>query len=334
MLKQGKAVAVYIFQEDLTLEEQKQLLVDLERSVDKYALEQSLEIAQAFYQVAKKQKPRNRWQQISRALDFAKEHQCRVVFAQIKQYHGQSELGEILLKFFTKNKTIHLACLDQKFLSEKNICEIVKHFLQRRRKHGDLIKKGLLKSTSKSGNPKASTVIAQVNRPKILCSVSYALIFDPIIASFEEKKMPQRKIVDQLNIQGLCAPEGGKWVLSQFQKVLERVRLNRLAFALGEKIQNLLKTTSFDVIAHSLSTTSSHLLTKGKSWNLDLVKAVYERYETLCELELLNEHFEQYKDLLEKNNWERLSHSQVCEIIEKETQTKKLLSSQFSQKKA
>lgn len=333
MLKQGKAVAVYIFQEEISLEDQKQLLKEYEQSVENYAQKESLEVAQSFYQVAKRQKPRNRWQQIVQALEFAKTNSCSIIFAQIKQYHGQSELGEILLNFFTKNKNLSLVCLDQKFLSEKNICEIVKHFLQRRRKHGDLIKKGLLKSNSKSGNPKASTVIAQVNRPKILCSVSYALIFDPIIASFEAKKMPQRKIVEQLNLNNFCAPEGGKWVLSQFQKVLERVRLNRLALALGEKIQTLSKTTSFDIIAHSLTTTSSHLLTKGKSWSTDLVKAVSDRYEILCELQDLNESFVQYKELLEKNNWERLSHSQVCEILENES--KKIQSQRhISQKKA
>ena len=36
-------------------------------------------------------------------------------------------------------------------------------------------------------------------------------------------------MVKYLNDEGFTAPEGGRWVLSQLQKVLERVKLNELA---------------------------------------------------------------------------------------------------------
>lgn len=317
MSEQRKSVVIYIFQEDLTLEEQKSCISEQYAHVKSFLSQHgNTEVDEQYYQVAKKQKNRNRWSDVGKAFVYAQEHKCDVIFANIAQYHGQSELGEMFLKFFSKNKGLKLHCIDQKFINENNICEIVKHFLQRRRKHGELIKQGLEKSGAKSGNPRASTVIAKVNRPKILCSVTYALVFEPVVSYFESKKLPQRKIIEHLNGQGLCAPEGGKWVLSQFQKVLERVRVNRLAFAVGPNIEQMLQATSFDIIAQSLASQYSHLLSKNKVWNLDLVKTVHMRYLALKEILQLNKMFEKHKQLLEENSWERLSHSQICELLQ------------------
>ena len=313
---QRKSVVIHIFQEELTLEQQKTLLHSQTQAVSKF-VEQNpqTEIATQFYQVAKKQKTRNRWTEVLKALNYSVENSCDIIFTNIQQYHGQTELGEMLLKFFSKNKSPKLSCIDQKFINENNISEIVKHFLQRRKKHGELIKQGLIKSGAKSGNPKASTVIARVNKPKILCSIAYALVFDPVVSYFEEKKLPQRKIVEELNRQGYCAPEGGKWVLSQFQKVLDRVRVNRLAFAVGSNIEQMLETTSYEVIAESLASQYSHLLLKNKYWTVELVKSVHNRTLMLKSLLKLNQEFAKHKQLFIDNNWERLSHSQTCELI-------------------
>lgn len=313
---QRKAIVVFIYQEHMGLEQQRAYINDQEAKVRKFlSLNPHWEILDYYYQVSKKQKMRNRWVEVKKALHNAVENNADIIFSNIEQYHSQVDLGSQLLAVFSKHRAMKLHCLDQKFINEKNICEIVKHFLQRRQKHGALIKEGLVRSGAKSGNPNAAQVIAKVNRPKILCSISYSLMFEPVISFYEAKGLPQRKIVDQLNEQGLCAPEGGHWVLSQFQKVLERVRLNRLAFETGAQIKQMREHVTFETISQSYEKKFAHLLPKGKKWTPDLVEKVYERHGLIQDLIEFNNMFSKYKFVLEEQNWLRLSHSQTCELI-------------------
>lgn len=318
MSMKRKSIVITICQEELTLEAQNEFFLNQEKIIAAFfEKREDLDLHKTFFQLAKKQKNRNRWVQVIEALQYAENYQCDVVFSSISQHHSQIELGEILIKFFEKNKKLKLYCIDQAFISENNICEIIGHFLQRRRKHGQLIKEGLQKTHLKSGNPQASQVIAKVNKPKILCSVVYALFFEPILSLFEAQNLAQRKIVLKLNEEGFCAPEGGKWVLSQYQKVLERVRINRMAFAVGRNIEQMLVTTSYDIIAHSLAAQYPLLLHGNKTWTPSLVKTVLERYQMLQEIEVLNERLTPLKSVLLQNQWTRLSAGQIAELIEK-----------------
>ena len=56
---------------------------------------------------------------------------------------------------------------------------------------------------------------------------------------------------------------------------------------------------------------------KGKVLTVDLVKTLAERYQMLLEIRAYNKFFEQHRAVLEEHNWQRLSHSQVCEVLEK-----------------
>jgi hypothetical protein len=97
-----------------------------------------------------------------------------------------------------------------------------------RKLHGQLIREGLKMTSAKSGNPNAAEVISKVNKPKIDVAIVFADLLQPIIADYKRKGYSQRQMVKTLNEEGFTAPEGGKWVLSQLQKVLDRVRLNEV----------------------------------------------------------------------------------------------------------
>ena len=90
---------------------------------------------------------------------------------------------------------------------------------------------------SRLGNPNAAREIAKVNRIKVENAVLFALIMHPLIAQMLKEGLSQRKMVDRLNELGFTAPEGGKWVLSQFQKVLDRVKANELAMKVSDDLE-------------------------------------------------------------------------------------------------
>ena len=130
-----KSIVITICQEEFTLEAQKEFFLNQEKIIAAFfEKREDLELHKTFFQLAKKQKNRNRWVQVIEALQYAENYQCDVIFSSINQHHSQIDLGEILIKFFEKNKKLKLFCIDQAFINENNICEIIGHFLQRRRK--------------------------------------------------------------------------------------------------------------------------------------------------------------------------------------------------------
>ena len=96
-------------------------------------------------------------------------------------------------------------------------------------------------------------------------------------------------MVKTLNEEGFTAPEGGKWVLSQLQKVLDRVRLNEVAIENRAIILDLTKKgMSEKEIADELNARSI-ISIKRSLWDEAQVKKLVARHEQLKEIEMINE---------------------------------------------
>ncbi len=261
-----------------------QLLQQKER-LSKFLFEHSqIQLVADYYETVKTQKNKNKWPKMQEALLLAQKNNYEIIIPEIKQNHGHTLLSNILINTYKNESAPLITFLDQPFINKSNLLQIIEHLIEKRKKHGSLIKEGLTRSTSKSGNPKASEIIHRVNRPKILFSILFSLIIEPIVNFMEQKNYSQRKMVAFLNQNGFSAPEGGIWVLSQFQKVYDRVKLNKIAFAVQHRVKN--KNIN-QALIDDLNISAAFLLPKNKSWSTELIQSVLERLNDVQELALL-----------------------------------------------
>lgn len=261
-----------------------QLLQQKER-LSKFLFENTqIQLMADYYETVKTQKNKNKWLKLQDALILAQKNNYEIIIPEIKQNHGHPILSKILLNVYKNQSSPLITFLDQPFINKDNLCQIIEHLIEKRKKHGSLIKEGLNRSSSKSGNPKASEIIHRVNRPKVLFSILFSLIIEPVVNFMEQKNYSQRKMVAFLNQNGFVAPEGGVWVLSQFQKVYDRVKLNKIALAVQHRIKN--KNINQSLI-DDLNISAAFLLAKNKSWSIELIQSVQERLNDIQELALI-----------------------------------------------
>ena len=84
-------------------------------------------------------------------------------------------------------------------------------------------------------------------------------------------------MVEALNDEGFLAPEGGEWVLSQLQKVLERIELNEIALSLAESFAEFeSKTYTLEQMVKSLRAMNARSLGH-EVWDENMVQATQER---------------------------------------------------------
>jgi len=278
-----------------------------------------IQLIQDFYQLVKKQKNKNKWGQIKEALALCSHHGYDLIIPELKHYYAHPLFADMLKSTYDeKNNLSSLYCLDQPFINAQNIGSMIDHLRKRRQKHGELIKQGLTRTELKSGNPKAAEIIHRVNRPKVLFSILFSILIEPIVDAMEEKKLAQRKMVDFLNMNDFFAPEGGRWVLSQFQKVYDRLKLNRLALAVEHKIQGAQINQS---LINDLNLIAKHLLPNNKVWNEDLIARAQERLNDLKELELILKGRQVLTEIFNSQEIEDLSfnellkHSQIEAVL-------------------
>jgi hypothetical protein len=248
---------------------------------------------------------------VQEALLLCQQHGYGLIIPKISQYHAHLLLSQLLKEAFSAQTQISdLILLDHPYANKNNIHLIIDELQKRRQNHGALIKEGLSRSNAKSGNPKAAEIIHRVNRPKILFSILFSLVIDPIVSLMEEQKLAQRKMVDYLNTHNFHAPEGGRWVLSQFQKVYERVRLNRIALAVHNKIDGATVTSE---LIQELNLVASHFLPKNVCWSEELVLEAQQRLHDLTELEHI---LKGKKELEQLISAEVLNEISVDELLE------------------
>ncbi|HSX20140.1 MAG TPA: hypothetical protein VLG38_03335, partial [Gammaproteobacteria bacterium] len=98
----------------------------------------------------------------------------------------------------------------------------------------------------------------------------------------------QRQMVKTLNEEGFTAPEGGKWVLSQLQKVLDRVRLNEVSREVRGAIEQLRGNSLNDQqIAEELNNKGVSSL-KRTTWDETQVKKLTARLDQIRDIEQIN----------------------------------------------
>lgn len=242
----------------------------------------SAEVIETFVEM-----PENRrtakWPQLQKALDACKRRGAALLIAELGTLTGNETFTQILLE---SGQKFH--CCDQPFVNQTILEALSKHAEVQRKLHGKLIREGLKMTSAKSGNPNAAEVISKVNKPKIDTAIVFAFLLQPIIHDYRQKGYSQRQMVKTLNDEGFTAPEGGRWVLSQLQKVLDRVRLNEIATEckplLAEWAEEGLTASQ---IADNLNSRGIASL-KRTNWDEQQVKKLQDRLQQIQDIVLIN----------------------------------------------
>lgn len=243
--------------------------------------QENAEILETFIEVPER-KP-TKWTQLERAIETAKQSNATLIIAELGTLTNNENFSQLLL-----DSGIPFHCCDQSFINREILEALHKHAQVQRKVHGELIRAGLKMTSAKSGNPNAAKVISEVNKPKIDVAIVFADLLQQIIADYNHKGYSQRSMVKTLNEEGFTAPEGGKWVLSQLQKVLDRVRLNKISRELRSTIEPFRKNNLTEQqIAEELNSKGISSL-KRSTWDEAQVKKLVSRLDQIRDIELIN----------------------------------------------
>lgn len=225
----------------------------------------------------------NKWPQLEKAIEACKFRNATLIIAELGTLTTNEAFTKLLLE---SGSAFH--CCDQPFVNQAILEALYKHAQVQRKVHGQLIREGLKMTSAKSGNPNAAEVISKVNKPKIDVAIVFADLLQPIITDYKRKGYSQRQMVKTLNEEGFTAPEGGKWVLSQLQKVLDRVRLNEIARDVRVLVEELRSNDFTETqIAEELNSKSITSL-KRTAWDETQVKKLVARLDQILDIELIN----------------------------------------------
>lgn len=223
------------------------------------------------------------WTQLQQAIDICKSRDATLVIAELGTLTNNEAFSQLLL-----SSGIKFHCCDQPFVDSMILEALSKHAQVQKKLHGQLIREGLKMTSAKSGNPNAAEVISKVNKPKIDVAVLFAFLLKYITDTYKRKGYSQRQMVKTLNDEGFTAPEGGKWVLSQLQKVLDRVRLNEVAVELTPSIDQLRNNKYTEQqIAEELNTKGISSLRR-TIWDEAQVNKLLARIDQIRDIEFIN----------------------------------------------
>lgn len=227
-----------------------------------------------------------KWPQLGKALEACKATGAKLLIAELGNLIGNETFSETIL-----NNNVEFVCCDQPFVDRSVLKILSKHAQILRKQHGKLIREGLKMTSAKSGNPNAAQVISKVNKPKIDTAIVFAFLIQAIISDYRRKGFSQRHMVKNLNDEGFTAPEGGRWVLSQLQKVLERVRLNELATEHKALIEELREKNSEITIAQLCEAFNQRNLISSKrcGWDEDQMRRLLERVQQIQDITRINQ---------------------------------------------
>lgn len=225
-----------------------------------------------------------KWPELQNALKLCQERNATLIIVELGSLTTNESFTKVLLE-----AEIKFHCLDQPFVNQTILEALSKHAQVQRKLHGKLIREGLKMTSAKSGNPNAAEVIGKVNKPKIDTAIVFAFLLQPIILDYRRKGYSQRQMVKTLNDEGFTAPEGGKWVLSQLQKVLDRVRLNEIATEVKPLLEKLPPgNNNLQQIADFLNSQGIISLKK-TPWDEPSVKKLQERIQQIQDIVLINQ---------------------------------------------
>ncbi len=251
--------------------------------------------------------------ELLKAIEHAKRENATLIIAQLQNLTRYTHFTDPLL-----SSGVKLHCLDQPLVNDQSLPAVVGNLRYLRDRHSESIREGLDKTLSQLGNPHALQEITKVNKPKTESAVLFALILAPIIAYYRIHGYSQRKMVEALNEDGYLAPEGGSWVLSQLQKVLERVDLNNLALDLCETLDGFTeKGYSPEQMAKGLKAMNIKPPNKD-GWDERNLHKVIERLHTIRDTLAFNQFvLENYPRMLEYEN-SGLSFAEIADKLSAE----------------
>lgn len=232
-------VVYYIVPLHLTKENKlsaSQTLAQQEKRVQEFLRAHSGNASKSFIESGDHFRTRHKWPELEAAVEHCLSHQTDLIIAEINHLTHNEFFADHILKLIKGGR--QLFCCDQPYINRENFQGIAEHAKQQKMVHGQLIRAGLNRTLARSGNPHALDVITKVNKPKIDNAIIFAILLQPVIAAYQAKGLSQRKMVKTLNEEGFNAPEGGHWVLSQLQKVLDRIKLNQVAFDLDREFKH------------------------------------------------------------------------------------------------
>lgn len=261
--------------------------------------------------------PENRrnakWPELQKALEICRQKGASLLITKLGTLASNELFTQTLL---ASNVAFH--CLDQPFVNQTILEALSKHAKVQKNLHGQLIREGLKMTSAKSGNPNAAEVISKVNKPKIDTAIVFAFLLQLIIQDYRRKGHSQRHMVKTLNEEGFTAPEGGKWVLSQLQKVLDRVRLNEIASKLKDLSTDWEKNAlSHREIADALNAQTITPL-KPPHWDESQVKKLQDRIQQIKEITLINQFVLDLLPLLHGYQQRRLSPNDMIRALQQE----------------
>ena len=290
----------------LSIEQQQALL---KSHVEAHSLEIINELNETF------DKKRKRFPELNQAID-----QCRVLGAVLIIPNFQN-LGRY--EYFSRvlvESGIEFLCLDQPLITRDTLPAIVDNFRRMRRMHSDRIRAGLERTAAQLGNPNALKEITRVNKPKTENATMFALLIAPIISYYKDRGLSQRKMVTALNEDGYHAPEGGVWVLSQLQKVLERIELNDLASGLFGSMTEAKKNNESDE-EYCRKLVEEGIKPPARSeWNSDTLDVLRERQLLLNEIFTFNKFALEYHDKIKQLLDIEKTEQEIADYLNSENQ--------------
>ena len=270
----------------------------------------SAQILASFTEVVEN-KRNNKWSELQQAIKYCQTQQATLLIVELGTLTSKESFVNILL-----HSQIKFHCCDQPFVDHSILEALYKHSQVQKKVHGRLIREGLEKTSAKSGNPNAAEVINKVNKPKIDTAIIFAFLLQPIIADYKQQGFSQRQMVKSLNEEGFTAPEGGKWVLSQLQKVLDRVKINELVMQTKPIIEPLLEQgKSPSEIAAELN--NQQILTiRNTSWDEAQINKILFRLEQIKDIENINNFVSGLLPVLHQFKANNYSASQALQYLQ------------------
>lgn len=247
---------------------------------------------------------------LERAILHAKNTQATLIFTQLQPLVGYELFARALI-----HSDLAFTALDLPNVDKTNLTGVVNYARKRTESHRRRVLDGLHSTMAKLGNPNALHEITKINKPKIENAIIFALVLSPIIEQYKNQQYSQRKMVQLLNDKGFFAPEGGTWVLSQLQKVLERIRLNDIALNLMFILkQYKAQGMSDSEILKALNHVELNAPSKG-AWSQEDLHTLNERINILEEIIEFNEFVLDILPEIEQYYAENKSNEQIAKLF-------------------
>lgn len=302
-------VVVYYWT-NLALLEQGQGLEQQKQDFENWHASSTVPVAAEFTDTFLKRTKPKHFPELAKAVNYCLANNAKLIVVKLNGLIGQKEFADLLA---TAN--LNFQCLDKNLVTPQVLSVVRQYVEEQSRQHGNSIKRGLRLTTKNLGNPNAAKAISPFNQIKTENAVMFALLLQPVVIKLQKDGLSQRKMVTALNEAGIVAPEGGKWVLSQLQKVLKRIDTNTLALNLSEeiKLNNYGDYSPVDLIA--ALNQGDFKPTNQELWDEDTLKSLQNRNRTIKNVINLYEFMQAQGDYINQYINQGKTLTEIAEIL-------------------